>query len=134
MVLYICYGNSCRSVLAEALTRHYRGRSIGAASAGLAPLGHITGNTLKVLEEIGVSVEGLRSKGLEAVDLASRPLVINLLDMEIRGFLPADFQGRVMDCYVRDPYGESLDSFRRARDTLIWLVTEKLPGWLDLSL
>ena len=38
-VLFVCYGNACRSVMAEALARHYWGDKLEVASAGLHSLG-----------------------------------------------------------------------------------------------
>jgi arsenate reductase len=60
-VLFLCTGNSCRSQLAEALLRHYRGDYFEAHSAGTEPR-PIHPLTLKVLEEKGVSTAGLHSK------------------------------------------------------------------------
>jgi arsenate reductase len=60
-VLFLCTGNSCRSQMAEALLRHYAGDRFEAYSAGMDPK-PIHPLTLKVLEEKGISTEGLRSK------------------------------------------------------------------------
>ncbi len=133
-VLFLCWGNACRSIMAEALTRHYWGGKVEALSAGLNPLGYIPPDTLQVLKEIGVPTEGLRSKGMGELDLESVDLVVNLSGTSLEGRLPLQLQSkRVIDWYVRDPYGFSLDSFRQTRDTIEWLVTEKLPLWLQES-
>ena len=60
-VLFLCTGNSCRSQMAEAVLRHYRGDYFEAHSAGTDP--HpILPLTLQVLEEEGISTDGLFSK------------------------------------------------------------------------
>lgn len=64
LVLFLCSGNSVRSQMAEALLRHLAGDRFRAASAGLDPK-PIDPMTLQVLEERGVSTNGLRSKGVE---------------------------------------------------------------------
>ena len=62
-VLFLCTGNSARSIIAEVLlNRIGRGR-FRAFSAGSHPRGEVHPLTLKVLEEAGESTEGLRSKG-----------------------------------------------------------------------
>ena len=133
-MLFLCWGNACRSIMAEALTRHYWGVKVEVFSAGLNPLGYIPPETLQVLEEIGVPTEGLRSKGMGELDLESVDLVVNLSGTSLEGRLPVQLRSkRVIDWYVRDPYGFSLDSFRQTRDTIEWLVTEKLPLWLQES-
>ena len=62
-VLFLCTGNSARSIIAEVLlNRIGRGR-FRAFSAGSHPRGEVHPLTLKVLREAGESTEGLRSKG-----------------------------------------------------------------------
>jgi arsenate reductase (thioredoxin) len=60
-VLFLCTGNSCRSQMAEAYLRHEAGDRFEACSAGLEPK-PVNPLTLQVLEEAGISTEGLRSK------------------------------------------------------------------------
>jgi arsenate reductase len=40
-IAFICFGNSCRSIMAEALARHHHGSELQAVSAGLSPLGWV---------------------------------------------------------------------------------------------
>jgi len=61
-VLFLCTGNSARSILAEALlNRHGEGR-FRAFSAGSFPKGEVHPWALKTLEKSGLSTGGLRSK------------------------------------------------------------------------
>ncbi len=61
--LFLCTGNSARSQMAEAFLRKYAGDQFEAYSAGLEPKG-INSYTLRVMEEIGLSLDGHRSKPL----------------------------------------------------------------------
>jgi arsenate reductase (thioredoxin) len=63
-VLILCTGNSCRSLMAEAMINHFLGDSWEAFSAGIAPT-FPNPRALQVLREIGVSTEGLRSKSVD---------------------------------------------------------------------
>lgn len=130
-VLFLCFGNACRSVMAEALTRHHWGEHIEAASAGMSALGYIPEETLRVLEEIGVSTEGLYSKGLGEITIDGFQLILDLASYSFEDVFPSSFQGRLIHWHVRDPYFDSLDAFRQTRDTIEWLVTEKLPRWIE---
>ena len=125
-VLFICLGNSCRSIMAEALARHRCGDQWEAASAGLAPLGFVAPGTLQVLAEMGVSTVGLHSKGLEEFDLTEYRLLVNLTDHSLKGRISPDFFSRVLPRSAPDPYGGSLDSYRRSRDAIDRVIMEEL--------
>lgn len=60
-VLFVCTGNSARSIMAEALLRHHAGDRFDVHSAGMEPKG-VSPLTLRVLEEAGVDTAGLKSK------------------------------------------------------------------------
>jgi arsenate reductase (thioredoxin) len=60
-VLFLCTGNSCRSVMGETLLRHIADDRFNVYSAGTDPKG-INPIAAQVLNEIGVSTEGVRSK------------------------------------------------------------------------
>jgi arsenate reductase (thioredoxin) len=61
-VLFLCTGNTARSVLAEAILNHLgRGRFRG-FSAGSHPKGSVNPFTLEELRQAGLPVNGLRSK------------------------------------------------------------------------
>ena len=127
-VLFICLGNSCRSIMAEALARHRCGDRWEAASAGLNPLGFVAPETLTVLAEMGVSLAGLRSKGLEAFDLAEYRLLVNLTDYSLKGHISPDFLSKMLPRSVPDPYGGSLDLYRRSRDAIDRIIREEICG------
>ena len=61
--LFLCTGNSARSKIAEAFLRKYAGDQFEAYSAGLEHKG-INPYAVKAMEEIGLSLEGHRSKPL----------------------------------------------------------------------
>lgn len=61
-VLFLCTGNSARSILAEALISHLgKGRFRG-YSAGSFPKGQVHPMTLQLLRSLNLPTEGLRSK------------------------------------------------------------------------
>ncbi|MHB8068444.1 MAG: arsenate-mycothiol transferase ArsC [Desulfobaccales bacterium] len=133
-VVFICLGNSCRSIMAEALARHFLGEAVLAASAGISPLGFIAPLTHRVLAEIGVSTRGLRSKGLEEIDFPACSLAINLTDHSLAGRLPAAFSGCLLHRPAPDPYGGSLEDYRQARDFLYGLILQELGGGREREL
>lgn len=63
-VLFVCTGNSARSVMAEALLRQHGGDAFEVYSAGTEPKG-INPLTLRVLAEAGIDAAWARSKSVD---------------------------------------------------------------------
>mgnify|MGYP000624981259 CR=1 FL=1 len=61
-ILVLCTGNSCRSILAEALFRELGGERIAVQSAGSVPAGAVNPRTIRVLDEAGLDHGWARSK------------------------------------------------------------------------
>ncbi len=61
-VLFICTGNTARSILAEALLNHLAGGRLRAFSAGSQPKGFVHPLALETLERLQIPANGCRSK------------------------------------------------------------------------
>lgn len=78
-VLFLCTGNSCRSILAEATFNALAGPKWRAMSAGSHPTGRVHPRSLALLRREGIATEGLHSKSW--TDLSVAPdLVITVCD------------------------------------------------------
>ena len=62
-ILTVCWGNSARSIMLEALLRHAGKGKIDACSAGIEAIG-VNPMAIQVLEEAGIPTDGLRSKSV----------------------------------------------------------------------
>jgi protein-tyrosine-phosphatase len=72
-VLFLCTGNSCRSIMAEAImNRLGRGR-FQAFSAGSMPAGKVNPHALRLLESMHHDTRGLRSKSWEEFTRTKNP-------------------------------------------------------------
>jgi arsenate reductase len=132
-VLFLCTGNSARSLLAEALLRQRAGDLFNVFSAGTDPRG-VNPLTLRVLREIHVATDGLRSKGLKelAVQGPIRYLIVVCAGAERT--CPTTWPGVVerLFWHIEDPANcedtddDPLDRFREVRDE----IDERLASWL----
>lgn len=79
-VLFMCTANSCRSILSEALFNHWAPNGFEAVSAGSFPKGQVLPRSLFTLQQAGISIDGLSSKGNEAFADNPPDIVITVCD------------------------------------------------------
>jgi len=73
-VLFLCTGNSCRSILAEAVFNHLAPDGWHAMSAGSQPTGQVHPRSLALLARECIATEGLHSKSWD--DLPITPDIV----------------------------------------------------------
>jgi arsenate reductase (thioredoxin) len=133
-VLFLCTGNSARSLMAEALLRHHAADAFDVYSAGTMPRS-VNPLTLRVLREIGVSTECLRSKSLTEYrgQLPVRYLIVVCAGADRA--CPTAWPGvserlfwRIEDpAKCEDTADDPLERFREVRDE----IDERIANWLD---
>ena len=72
-VLFLCTGNSARSIMAEAILNGKRHPHFTAYSAGSSPSGSVRPEALKLLQSSNLPVEGARSKNWEEFSRPGAP-------------------------------------------------------------
>jgi arsenate reductase len=102
-VLFLCTGNSCRSILAEALFNHLAPAGWKAMSAGSQPTGKVHPRSLALLAREGISTDGLYSKSWE--DLPRVPDVVITVCSNAAGETCPAYLGPVLRSHwgVEDP-------------------------------
>jgi len=133
-VLFVCTGNSARSLIAEALLRDFGGGDFAVFSAGTEPHG-VNPYTLRVLSEIGIDWSGARSKSV--MEFIGQPFdyVITVCDRarQTCPVFPGDHNsmhwGLDDPAEVKGSDQAKLDAFRRTRTE----VATRLRPFIELA-
>lgn len=121
-MLFLCTGNSARSILGEALLNARGAPAFRGLSAGSRPTGRVNPRALRELEAAGVATEGLSSKAWDAFE-GGEPidLVITVCDSAAGESCPV-FPGRAVRTHwgIPDPAGAADEprAFAAARDVM----------------
>ncbi len=119
-VLILCTGNSCRSIIAEALVNAAFGdKGIAGFSAGSRPSGRVNPNAKRLLEAAGIWRDGYRSKSVEAVEKEGPfDLVVTVCD-NAREACPV-FPGAKKTIHVGfgDPDGKPFEAFVETKEAI----------------
>jgi arsenate reductase len=102
-VLFLCTGNSCRSILAEAIFNHLAPSGWRAMSAGSKPAGEVHPRSLALLSSEGISTDGLHSKSWDKLPLT--PDVVITVCSNAAGETCPAYLGKVLRAHwgVEDP-------------------------------
>ena len=109
-ILFVCVGNSCRSQMAEGIAR-----SMGhlANSAGTHPAGSIATNAVVVLNNRGISTDGMVPKNVNTFSAADYDMVISMGCGVHCPSIPLD-----QDWELEDPVGQALSVYESTADEI----------------
>lgn len=93
--LFLCTGNSCRSILSEVLFNSRAPEGWVAYSAGSKPSGQVHPLTLETLHNLGLSTEGLSSKSIDACEQYQPDVVITVCDAAAQEACPLYLGGAI---------------------------------------
>jgi len=135
-VLFLCTGNSCRSILAEAIFNHLAPAGYRALSAGSRPTGEVHPRSLALLGREGISTSGYASKSWD--DLPAAPDIVITVCASAAGEECPAYLGNVMRAHwgVEDPaHATGTDSqIDAAFDTAYRILRARIEAFLSLPL
>ena len=123
-VLFLCTGNSARSVLAETILNVRGGGHFKAYSAGSFPTGKVNPHAIELLQRLGLPTEGLRSKSWDEFAVPGAPhldFVFTVCDNAANEVCPV-WPGQPVNAHwgVADPaavQGTDIDTANAFRET-----------------
>lgn len=130
-VLFACTLNTVRSPMAEAIARHYFGREIYFASAGVKS-GEEDGFATAVMEELGIDIRGHHPHNFEDLADSNFDLIISLSPEAHHKALEFSRSWAVEVVYWPTPDATAvhgsreaiLDAYRSVRDRLLVAIKE----------
>lgn len=128
-VLILCTGNSCRSIIAEALINAELD-CVSADSSGVKASGRVNPNAKKILEKYGIWRDEYHSKTLDTVINNDYDLVVTVCDhaQETCPMFPR--QIKTIHVGFEDPDGKSFEAFeetfKKIKNELLPIVEKKL--------
>ncbi|MHA1725298.1 MAG: arsenate-mycothiol transferase ArsC [Promethearchaeota archaeon] len=125
-ILFACIGNSCRSQMAEGITKHLSEGKIYVHSAGTKPEKKITPLAVQVMKEIGIDISNQKPK-LITIDMlsASTHFVSMGCGVQEACSVPIGVPN-IEDWDIEDPWGKDIQFFRKTRD----IIKEKVENLL----
>ncbi|MEA1955509.1 MAG: arsenate reductase ArsC [Campylobacterota bacterium] len=130
-VLILCTGNSCRSIIAEALINQYI-ENVEAYSSGVRASGKVNPNAKEVLSEDGSWDDKYHSKTLEELDEVSFDLVVTVCDNANENCPLYPKSTKVIHVGFEDPDGKEKVEFEKTlnliKEKLLPIVNSELNG------
>jgi len=111
-VLVLCTGNSCRSIIAEAVLNSYLD-GVDAYSSGVKASGKVNPNAKKVLESEGIWKDTYHSKTIDKVLDIEFDLVVTVCDKAKDSCPTFPKQTKIIHVGYEDPDGKKYSAFEK---------------------
>ena len=129
-VLILCSGNSCRSIMAEALINHYFPNEISADSSGVNAVGKVNPDAVKALKEYGIDASRYYSKTIDKIIDNDYDLIVTVCDNAQESCPVFPKKTKTIHCGLVDPTGkkffEYLKTINEIKERVLPLIKKEL--------
>ena len=129
-VLILCTGNSCRSIMAEALVNAKMGDCVKAFSSGVKASGMVNPNAKALLQEKGYWKEEYHSKVIETVLDNPFDLIVTVCDHANETCPMFPKAVKTIHMGFEDPSGKAVEEYAKTlaliEETLLPIIQKKL--------
>jgi arsenate reductase len=113
-VLFVCFGNACRSQMAEGFARTYGSDVMIPASAGVFPATAVAPDTIRSMLEKNIDLREHFPKSIRHLGLVKWDLVVNMSET----FVAEDTGLRLVEWAVPDPVSMEYQDHCEVRDAI----------------
>jgi len=119
-VLFVCFGNACRSQMAEGFARVLGSDCMVPASAGVFPAYAVAPDTIRAMDEKDIDLREHFPKAIRHLGRAKFDVVVNMSET----FLPEEPGVRLLEWEVPDPIYMEYEDHCKVRDLIERRVME----------
>jgi len=129
-ILFVCYGNVCRSPMAEGLAKFLIGSNARIESAGLAPM--LNGAapeaiaTLRQMYDVDISHHAPKSIADIQLDLFEHVIVLDVYVFEALKKLFPSFAKKLTLWDIEDPFGQAMSAYRKTAEKIERMIENNL--------
>jgi len=129
-ILFVCYGNTCRSPMAEGLARQIFKQNNQIESAGIAPgfEGAQEDAIIVLREEYGIEISGHKTRNINDLELDRYDWIITL-DAYVHEFVKLRFRAareRMVLWEIQDPFGSPVEVYKKTAQSILRHITKFL--------
>lgn len=129
-LLFVCYGNTCRSPIAEGLAKKMLPKKIGIESAGLSPVfeGAVEEVVRIMKDSFNVDISTHRTRSVAEVELEhfTYIIVLDAAVCEILRYRYPLLQHRMVLWDIADPFGQNREAYKKTAEKIQALIRKKL--------
>jgi len=125
-ILFVCYGNKCRSPMAEGIAKKMLKGTAHVESAGIAAWGsNASGEAIEVMKnEFDIDISDHNPTDITDLLLSNFDYIVTMdsyIDTYIKKYIKKYYQiesNKIISWNIRDPYGGIIDDYKKCANTL----------------